>query len=344
MRIAQIMAGSPAGGAELFFERLTVALHGAGDSVLPLIRRDAGRAARLRAGGVIPMELPFRGVFDFSTGPSLRRALRGFAPDVAVAWMNRAAHFAPAGTWQLVGRLGGYYDLRHYRRCDHLVGNTRGIADWITSQGWSADRVHHLPNFVSDFGGASPASRASLGVPETSKIVLALGRLHVNKAFDVLIRALPLLPGVHAVIAGEGPERAALEDLARRENVADRVHLPGWRQDTGALLAAADVLACPSRIEPLGNVVLEAWSAARPVIAAAADGPVELIRDGRDGVLVPIEDSSALAQGIRGVFEDHYRAASLAAAGRRRFEADFAEQPVLAQWRDLLGNLKREMG
>ena len=77
------------------------------------------------------------------------------------------------------------------------------------------------------------------------------------------------LPGVHAVIAGEGPERAALEDYARREGVADRVHLPGWRQDVGALLAACDVFVSSSRTEPLGNMVLEAWSARRPVVAAA---------------------------------------------------------------------------
>lgn len=336
------MAGSPAGGAELFYERLTVALHQAGDSVLAVIRRDQGRAGRLREAGLVPIELPFGGPFDFTTRLLLGRALRRFAPEVAVAWMNRAARFSPVGPWKLVGRLGGYYDLRYYRRCDHLVGNTRGIAAWIAAQGWPARRVHHLPNFTPDFRGATPVSKASLGVPDDAKLVLALGRLHVNKAFDVLIRALPLLPGAHAVIAGEGPERAALEALARQEGVADRIHLPGWRADTGALLAAADMLACPSRIEPLGNVVLEAWSANRPVVAAAADGPTELIRTGQDGVLVPIEDAAALADGIRHALEDRVHATALAAAGRARFEAEFAERPVLAQWRTFLGNLKRE--
>ena len=336
------MAGSPAGGAELFYERLTAALQGAGDSVLAVIRRDEGRAGRLHQAGVTPIELPFGGPLDFITGPRLGRALREFGPDVAVAWMNRAARFTPVGPWLLVGRLGGYYDLRYYRRCDHLVGNTIGIVAWIAAQGWPAHRVHHLPNFSADFGAAKPVSKTSLGVPEEAPLVLALGRLHANKAFDVLIRAMTLLPGLHAVIAGEGPERSALEALARQEGIADRVHLPGWRNDTGALLAAADVLACPSRIEPLGNVVLEAWSARRPVVAAAADGPMELIRDGQDGVLVPTEDASAFADGIRGVLEHRAYATALAAAGRARFEAGFAERPVLARWRDFLGNLKRE--
>jgi glycosyltransferase involved in cell wall biosynthesis len=178
-------------------------------------------------------------------------------------------------------------------------------------------------------------------VPAGAKLVLALGRLHTNKAFDVLIRALPRLPGVHAVIAGDGPERTALEELARTEGVADRLHLPGWRTDTDALLAAADVLACPSRVEPLGNVVIEAFSARRPVVAAAADGPRELIVPGRDGLLVPLEDEAALADALADVLNDPARAAALADAGRARFDAEFAEAPVLARWRRFLATVEK---
>ncbi|HEY8289424.1 MAG TPA: glycosyltransferase, partial [Acetobacteraceae bacterium] len=256
------MAGAPTGGAELFFERLTGALAHAGDDILPIIRREPRRATRLRDAGLLPVELRFGGPFDLLTGPRLGRTLRRFAPRVTVAWMNRAARFAPQGDWVLAGRLGGYYDLSYYRRCDHLIGNTAGIVAWIIRQGWPADRVHHLPNFVPDLSNAEPAA---LGLPEGAPILLALGRLHRNKAFDVLIRAMPRLPGAQIVIAGEGPERAALADLARKEGVADRLHLLGWRTDTAALLAAADIFVCPSRLEPLGNVIIEAWSARRAV-------------------------------------------------------------------------------
>ena len=338
MRVAHVMAGARAGGAELFYERLTAALHGAGDAVLPVIRRDPARAGRLRAAGLAPVQLRFGGVLDWLTRPRLARALRRFAPRVTVAWMNRAARFCPRGEWVLAGRLGGYYDLGYYRACDHLIGNTRGIARWIAGQGWPEARVHHLPNFAPDLRGASPAP---LGTPPGAPVVLALGRLHRNKAFDVLVRALPRLPGVHAVVAGEGPERPALEALARAEGVAGRLHLPGWRTDTAALLAAADALACPSRHEPLGNVVIEAFSAARPVVAADADGPRELIAPGRDGLLVPREDPGALADALGAVLEDPALAARLAAAGRARFEAEHAEAPVLARWRAGLAALER---
>jgi glycosyltransferase involved in cell wall biosynthesis len=338
MRIAQVMAGSPAGGAELFYERLNVALANAGETVLPVIRSNASRAERLAAAGLDVVQLGFGGPFDLLTRRRLHAVLRRFAPRVAVAWMNRAARFAPSGDWVLAGRLGGYYDLRYYRHCDHLIGNTRGIVAWITRQGWPASRVHHLPNFTPDMADASPAA---LGVPDGARVVLALGRLHRNKAFDVLIRALPKMPGVHAVIAGEGPERSALHDLARREGVANRCHLLGWRSDTASLIAAADVLVCPSRHEPLGNVVIEAWSARRPVVAASADGPRELIADGGDGVLVALEDPQALAHGVVNVLEAPGFAAALAEAGRIRYEAEHAEPPVVARWRHFLATVEK---
>ncbi len=340
MRVAHIMAGAPVGGAELFFERLTVALHRAGETVLPIIRANEARAARLAAGGLRARELGFGGPADILTGPRLRRLLRRFGPRVAVAWMNRAASFAPRGDWALAGRLGGYYDLSYYSRCDHLIGNTGGIVSWIVGQGWPDSRVHYVPNFVQDLAGAPPLARESLGVPPGHRLILALGRLHRNKGFDVLIRALPLLSGVHAVIAGEGPEQEELLELARRQDVTDRLTLPGWRHDTAALLATADVVVCPSRHEPLGNVVIEAWSARRPVVAAASEGPRELIVGG-EGVLVPPEDPAALARELAAILDDPRRAAALVATGRARFEREFAEAPVVERWRDFLGAVEK---
>ena len=90
--------------------------------------------------------------------------------------------------------------------------------------------------------------------------MLALGRLHHNKAFDVAIRALVDLPGAVLWIAGKGPERNALQMLANQLGVSKRIRWLGWRDDVAALFASADVLVCPSRIEPLGNVIIEAWA------------------------------------------------------------------------------------
>jgi glycosyltransferase involved in cell wall biosynthesis len=339
MRTAQLIAGAGAGGAELFFERFCAALAASGDEVLPVIRHNAARAARLRAAGLSPVQLGFGGALDVWTRGRIARRLAVFAPRVAVAWMGRAARHAPSGPWVLVGRLGGYYDLRHFARCDHLVANTPALVDWIRGQKiFAADRVHYLSNFSDDLYGAKPAR---LPTPLGAKLVLAMGRLHRNKGFDILIAAISRLPGVHAAIAGEGPERVALERLAQHAGVADRVHFLGWRTDTAALLAACDVLVCPSRSEPLGNVILEAYSARRPVVAAMAEGPRALIESGRTGVLVAQESAIALAAGIEGVLKNSGQSAAMVEAGRRRYEADYSARAVMGQWRNFLGRVEK---
>ena len=336
MRTAQVMAGAALGGAELFFERLCLGLHDAGEDVLPVIRRNAVRADRLRAGGLAPLELAFGGRLDLATRPKLRAALRAFAPRVVVSWMSRASQHVPRGDWVLVGRLGGYYDLRYYRSCDHLVGNTHGIVGWLREQGWTEARTHYLPNFVADFAAVAPAADlASAPRP----LLLGLGRLHTDKGFDTLIRALAHLPGVHLALAGEGPEAGNLRALAARELVADRVRFLGWRRDAGALLKAADVFVCASRVEPLGNMVIEAWSAGCPLVAVAADGPRELVHDGIDGALVAHEDPTALAAAIAAMLADRAAAARMAEAGRRRFAAEFSASPVIARWRRFLAEV-----
>ncbi|WP_043343008.1 glycosyltransferase [Belnapia moabensis] len=338
MRIAHIIAGAPMGGAEAFYERLTLAQARAGESVLAVIRTDAARAARLAEGGLAPVQLPFGGPFDLRTAPALKAALARFRPEVVVSWANRASRFAGrlrrrGAPWPLVGRLGGYYDLKYYRGCDALIGNTEDIRDWVIARGWPAPRAHYVPNFAADLAGAPPAA---LPAPAGSRRLLALGRLHPNKGFDILLRALAELPEAHLSLAGEGPERSALEALARSLGLGPRLAFLGWRQDTGALLAACEVLVCPSRHEPLGNVVLEAWSAARPIVAAAAQGPAALIRLGETGLLVPKEDPAALAAALRTLLADPARATALAAAGRAEYAAHHAEAPVLARWRAFL--------
>lgn len=327
------MAGARAGGAEAFYERLTIALHKAGEDVLPVIRTDPARAARLAVHGLVPVQLGFGGPLDVLTRPRLSLLLSHHRPQVAVAWMNRAARHTPSGDWTLVGRLGGYYDLKYYRRCDHLIGNTRDLVRWMVSKGWPAERAHYLPNFADDFAGVLPAE---LGLTEGAPKLVALGRLHRNKGFDVLLRALALMPGAELAIGGEGPERKALHDLAAELGVTDRVRFLGWRQDAGALLAGCDVFICSSRHEPLGNVVLEAWSAGKPVVASAVQGPTELIVDGRTGLLVPKESPEALAQAVTALLADPARAAAMGAAGRAVWEANFAEAPVLNRWREVL--------
>lgn len=339
-KVFQLMAGAVHGGAEAFFERLAIGLQRADVPQRAAIRRQKERAARLRAGGVDVLEVPFGGMLDFTTRPALRRALADFAPQVVLSWMNRATAFCPQGNFVHAARLGGYYNLKYYRHCDHLIGNTHAIVDYIRKAGWPHERAHYLPNFVAA-EKVAPVSRASLDTPEDAPLVLALGRLHPNKGFDVLIEAMTELPRFHLWLAGEGDEQYKLEAKVMAHGLEKRVHFLGWRDDGPALLAAADMFICSSRHEPLGNVVIEAWAAGKPVAAAASAGPLELIKDGETGLLVPVEDSAALALAMQKLADDASLRARLGAAGRAAYEAEFSEPRVIALYKEFFAKVAR---
>src|SRR5260370_1747265 len=286
-RVLQAIAGAAHGGAEIFFTRLAAALQRAGGRQRVLIRGNATRAQFLRAAGVGVGELAFGGIFDLATRFAFGREIAAWRPDIVLTWMSRATRLCPRGDFVHVARLGGYYDLKYYRCCDQLIGNTRAIVDYAIAKGWPRERIIYLPNFVPD-SAAIPAAAWSIAAGGRAPPAVALGRLHPNKGFDLLLEALAATREVTLWIAGDGPLRPRLERLATRLGIIGRVRFLGWREDVPRLLAAADLLVCPSLHEPLGNVVIEAWSAGLPVVATASDGPAGLIEDGESGILVPL--------------------------------------------------------
>lgn len=335
LRLLQAIGGGQHGGAEAFFVRLAIALHRVGVAQKILVRRGRPWIADLRAGGLKPIELPFGGWSDISTRSSFGHEISDFKPQVVLTWMNRASHLCPDSvadhSFTHAARLGGYYDLKYYRSCDHLIGNTADLKRYIKEQGWPPMRSHYIANFVS----ADPApalSRAELDTPDEVPLILALGRLHTNKAFDLLLKALVDLPRAFVWIAGEGPLKAELQTQARKLGVDARLRFLGWRDDVAALLAAADIFVCPSRIEPLGNVVIEAWAHDTPVVAAAAAGPQSLITPGETGLLVPLEDAPALASSINTLIDNPALGARLAEAGRAAYQEQFTEAAIVERY------------
>jgi glycosyltransferase involved in cell wall biosynthesis len=336
-RLLQAMAGARHGGAEIFFVRLAAALQRAGETQRVLVRPDPDRSHLLREAGIPLGELRFGGVFDMATRTGFRREVAAWRPDIVLTWMSRATAMCPAGDFVHVGRLGGYYDLRYYRRCQHLIGNTRAIVDYVVSQGWPRERVHYLPNFVPDPRTTPDAGGPALQRPQ-APLALALGRLHPNKGFDLLLDAVATTDELHLWIAGEGPLRDDLARQAERLGLGARLRFLGWRDDVPALMRTADFLVCPSIHEPLGNVVIEAWAAGLPVVATASDGPAALIEDESSGLLVPLPEEAgggaeALADAMQRVGGDAGLRTRLAQGGRAAYEASFTEAAVVERYR-----------
>ena len=160
-RVLQAIAGAAHGGAETFFTRLAAALQRAGEPQRVLIRHNSSRAQSLRAAGVGVGELAFGGIFDLATRLAFGREIAAWRPDIVLTWMSRATRLCPRGDFVHVARLGGYYDLKYYRRCDHLIGNTRAIVDYAIAKGWPRERIIYLPNFVPDSAAANKRGTSS---------------------------------------------------------------------------------------------------------------------------------------------------------------------------------------
>lgn len=174
--------------------------------------------------------------------------------------------------------------------------------------------------------GPAPALAQSLSRP----IIPYIGQLTVRKCYDMVIEAMPAVverfPAASFVFVTHNPEqRANLQRMAADHNVANNLHFLGTisEEEKLALLRASDVLPFPSRYEGFGLPLLEGMAAGIPVISTNIPVVNEIVRDGENGLLVPYDDSAALAQAILSVLEQPELRARLVAGGTHALEHHF---------------------
>jgi glycosyltransferase involved in cell wall biosynthesis len=181
------------------------------------------------------------------------------------------------------------------------------------------------------------------GLPRSTNgpVIGSIGRLDPQKGYDVLVRALRELPGVTAVVVGEGAEREGLVDLARRLDVSDRLRLVGWSDEPRRFLTTFDLFVLPSRFEgfPLG--VVEAMLAGVPVVATDVGSVAEAVVDGETGLLVPAGDPSALARAVRELLDDRARMQEMSRRGRARAGSQFTLEEMAKAYEALYQEVVR---
>ena len=193
-----------------------------------------------------------------------------------------------------------------------------------------------VPNGVDPVvvpGSARVATRRDLGIGADDLVLIVVGRLVIDKGQLDLIAALDQLPGdrgqpngrmLHVLVAGDGPDRALIEQHAARVTTA-RIHLLGRRSDVPALLAAADIAVLPSWHENMSNALLEAMAAGLPVITTRVDGNTEVVSRG-GGLLVPPADPAALASAVADLCADPALRATLGREARAVIAANYTEK------------------
>jgi glycosyltransferase involved in cell wall biosynthesis len=179
-----------------------------------------------------------------------------------------------------------------------------------------------IPNGIATRpAGDGRRVRAELGIPADAPVIGSVGNLRVEKAYEVLLEAAVTLrrllgPELRVLIAGEGPERLALEQLVRDHGVSETVALLGMRSDVPDVLAALDVAVCCSDYEGSPLTVMEYMEASLAVVATRVSGVVDVVVDGETGVVVPPRNPEALADATARLLADPDARARLGRRGR----------------------------
>ena len=270
-----------------------------------------------------------RGLLDVWAILKLRKMLLDRDIDVIHAHNGRTALAAAAAGW-LAGK-GTIVATQHFiepahasrtglrarfsraahrwvqRRTHRFIAVSRAAEKaMITRECGLAGKVSVIPNGISAPGAGSliPARevRRELGIANDAQLIVCVARLQREKDIPTLIAAMEPItaqfPGCRCVIAGDGEERARLEEQIRAAAWGRQIILTGFRKDALSVINAADLFVLPSRAEPFGLVLLEAMALGKPVVSTAAGGPLEIVQNGKTGLLVPPGDSAALADAI----------------------------------------------
>jgi len=302
------------------------------------------------------------------TGGTLRlvRLIRRFRPDVVhltLPWPTAGfpelltcaclrtptvVVFALVPDWLELGRRVRLYRWSRQRRQAWVAVSEHGRRVLAEALGTPVEALHRIYNGIpprdhTSSGGAMSAKR-SLGLPDSSTLVLSVGRLNLQKGHVDLLAAFARLgaayPDLHAVIAGEGPERERLEKLIRSHGLENRIHLLGEVANVPELMRAADLFIFPSHFEGTPAAMLEAMAYGVPVIAARFRGVEEVIEDGQSGLLVPVEDPDVLADRIAWAV-GHGREIGRMAERAQHRAAQFSQSAMVEQTLELISGLSQ---
>lgn len=189
----------------------------------------------------------------------------------------------------------------------------------------------------------SVSAREDLGIPLSCPVVGTVGRLTEVKGHRYLLEAASLIlkekPDTWFVILGSGELKSDLKHLAASLGIDGRVIFSGWRSDVAPVLSAFDLFAFPSLNEGMGKALVEAMAMGLPVIASRTGGIPDLVKDGRNGLLIPPADSRALASSILDLLSDHEKRNRMGKRGKTKasfFGTDSMIDKIDLLYKDLL--------
>jgi len=205
------------------------------------------------------------------------------------------------------------------------------VPSFFTAEHYKDCFPEFSPKISSIYNSLPPPLDEPVGLALEPPHVLAYGRLVREKGFDLFLDAASRLRSVNPewryTLAGDGLEKDALQQQAERLGLSDVVHFPGWVAPQGipGLLDSCSLVVVPSRWqEPFGLTALQAMQRARPVVTTQVGGLPEVVAHGETGLVVPPDNSAALADAINELISDPPRLQALGTAARARAKSTFS--------------------
>jgi glycosyltransferase involved in cell wall biosynthesis len=303
----------------LFSADRAVYLDRVGPGIRVIVAKQASWVGRLRELAAFLREfqpeivMPFLSYFSTALAVRLAgvRAMVVFNQGTPTSGFLDDPDFAWRQPWRR--RVFAVMTRFFYGRADAVVATSQGVADDLaTNYGVPRSKIRVLHNPV-DLDAIASLAAEPIDLAVDHPVIAAAGRLANVKNYPLLIAALAELAATTPVdlwILGEGPERAHLELMARERGVGTLVRFLGFQQNPWRFIARADVFALTSTYEGFGNVLIEAMACRTPVVATKSPGTVEIIEDGRNGVLVD-HDATAIARAIGELLTDRARRSAL---------------------------------
>ena len=211
-----------------------------------------------------------------------------------------------------------------YKLADAIATTSQGVSeDLMRNFGVRAGAIKVVHNPI-DFAAMRDAMAEPLEASEAREwrhpAIVSAGRLAEAKNFPLLIEAMALvrrrIPAARLFILGQGDQEPQLRAQIETLGLGDAVRLCGFQRNPWKYIARADVFALTSRYEGFGNVLVEAMACGVPVVVTQSPGPLEIVRDNVDGVIVPEHTAAAVADALEAVLADQSRRASMAAAAK----------------------------
>jgi glycosyltransferase involved in cell wall biosynthesis len=300
------------------------------------------------------------------------KILKAFEPDVMISFCKGTSIAVMGATW-IYGRKKVKWIVREGNNTTAVIHDElknpilRKLLMWITHKCFSSadcllsvsedlatrlgEEMKSPPRMIQSIHNATDIemvqkkAEESVFSPTTRPYFIAAGRLHYQKAYDQMIRSYAASNAKDShdlILLGKGPDETKLKELISNLGLESKVHLLGWRENPWAYIAKSEAFLLSSRWEGVPNIMIEAMACGVPIISTDCDfGPRELITNGQEGFLLPVDDTDAMSAAMNELVSNSARRKEMAEASLLRVK-DFCVEAIVENYADLIRRVSKK--